>query len=169
MLTDLFLSFHKLIRHRKSVKWHWLPLLAAWYLFLIILKNWWDLAFMQDSSDWMNIFFFIAYGHLLFLIFLAVSTALPDELDRNDIDLKSYYFRNHRYFWGLMSSVVFISLSISVIKQIHMGNSVNILNISANSLFIILTIILAISKRYWVHSGILIFLVIQIVLEIFIK
>ena len=29
MLTDLFLSFHKLIRSRKKVTWHWLPLLAA--------------------------------------------------------------------------------------------------------------------------------------------
>ena len=51
MLTDLFLSFHKLIKSRKNVKWHWLPLLAAWYLFLIILKNWWDLSSFQNSAD----------------------------------------------------------------------------------------------------------------------
>ena len=119
MLTDLFLSFHKLIRYRKIVKWHWLPLLAAWYLFLIILKNWWELAFFQESSDWMNIFYFIAYGHLLVLIFLLVSTALPDDIQKNGVELKAYYFENHRYFWGLMSTVVLVSLSIDIIKRFH--------------------------------------------------
>jgi len=47
----------------------------------------------------MNIYFFIAHGHLLFLFFLLVSTALPDVIDKNGIDLKSYnlkQFENSR-------------------------------------------------------------------------
>jgi len=169
MLTDLFLSFHKLIRYRKIVKWHWLPLLAAWYLFLIILKNWWELAFFQESSDWMNIFYFIAYGHLLVLIFLLVSTALPDDIQKNGVELKAYYFENHRYFWGLMSTVVLVSLSIDIIKRFHIEGSFNIINILGNSIFIFLTIIMAITKKYWVHAIILFLLVIQIILELFNK
>lgn len=166
MLTDLFLSFHKLIRARKIVKWHWLPLLAAWYLFLIILKNWWDLASFQGSSDWMNIFFFIAYGHLLLVIFLLVSTALPDVIEKNGIDLKSYYFKNHRYFWGLMASVIVLSIGIAFLKHINNLGTVNIFNLLSIGVFITLTITLAISKRYWVHSVILGMLIIEIVLEI---
>ena len=166
MLTDLFLSFHKLIRSGKIVKWHWLPLLAAWYLFLIILKNWWDLASIQGSTDWMNISFFIAYGHLLLLIFLLVSSALPDAVDNSGIDLKIYYFKNHRYFWGLMASVVFLSIFIGFIKKIHQSHQINTSNILSIGIFMFLLGILAISKKYWVHSVILVLLVIQVIIEI---
>ncbi len=166
MLTDLFFSFHKLLRYRKTVKWHWLPLLAAWYLFLIILKNWWDLAFLEDSPQWMNIVFFLAYGHLLVLIFLSVSTVLPDENQQNGVDLKKYYFENHGYFWGLMSSVVVVSLTIGFIKRLQLSYTFNYLEIVGNAVFILLTLILALSRKYWVHSTILILLVVAIILEI---
>lgn len=167
MLTDLFLSFHKLIRVRKTVKWHWLPLLAAWYLFLTILNNWWALSPFQGSTDSMNIYIFIAYGHWLFLTFLLVSTALPDVIEKNGIDLKNYYFKNHRYFWGLMSSVVILSILINFVKRFHQLDSSDIFTFLVVIILPILTITLAISKRYWVHSTILVILVIGIVFEIF--
>jgi len=166
MLTDLFFSFHKLLKYKKTVKWHWLPLLTAWYLFLIILKNWWDLAFFQNSSDWMNIIYFLAYGHLLVLFFLSVSTVLPDNNQQNGVDLKEYYFKNHRYFWGLMTSIVVVSLSIGIIRRLNLDESSGILPILGNGVFIFFTLILAISKKYWVHSVILILLIIQIIFEI---
>jgi len=165
MLTDLFFSFHKLVRARKNIKWNWLPLLASWYLFLMILKNWWDLASIHGSMDWMNVFFFIAYGHLLLVIFLLVSTALPDVIDEKGIDLKHYYFQNHRYFWGLMSTVILLSMFIALIKQINQLGPVNVGNLAAVGVFISLFVILALSKRYWVHSIILVILVVGIILE----
>ncbi len=167
MLTDLFFSFHRLTRYRKNVKWHWLPLLAAWYLFLIILKNWWDLSSFQSSTDWINIYFFIAYGHLLFLIFLLVSTALPDVIEKNGIDLREYYFKNHRYFWGLMSSVVILSLIINYFKLYPQLNKLDIISVlGVNIIFILMLLILTISKRYWVHVVILIILVVGVLFEI---
>ncbi|MBN2088204.1 hypothetical protein JW964_01250 [candidate division KSB1 bacterium] len=166
MLAELFLSLHKLIRARKTVKWHWLPLLAAWYLFLTILKNWWDLSPLQNGADSMNICLFIAYGHLLFLTFLLVSAALPDVIDKNGIELKTYYFNNHRYFWGLMSSVVILSIVINFVKRCHQLGPKDIFTFLAVSILPILTIALAISKRYRVHSTILILLVIGIIVEI---
>ncbi len=39
ILTDLFISFHRLISIKKKVRWHWLPILTAWYLFIVILKT----------------------------------------------------------------------------------------------------------------------------------
>lgn len=166
MLTDLLLSFHKLIRSRKTVKWHWLPLLTAWYLLLTILNNWWGLSPLEGSTNSINIYIFIAYGHLLFLTFLLVLTALPDVIEKNGIELKSYYFNNHRYFWGLMSSVVVLSMLINLFRRLHQSGSIDILFIPAVIILPILTITLAISKRYWVHSTILVILVIGISFEI---
>ena len=166
MLTDLFLSLHKLIKSRKIVKWHWLPLLAAWYLFLIILKNWWDLSSFQNSVDSMNIYFFIAYGHLLLLIFLLVSTALPDIIEKKGVDLKSYYFKNHRYFWGLMTSVVALSTLIAFFKTIDNLSEFNFVNFLALVIFVILLFVLTLSKRFWIHSVLLVLFVIMTILEI---
>lgn len=39
MLTELFVSVHRLIRNRQRVRWHWLPLLVSWYVLVTILKN----------------------------------------------------------------------------------------------------------------------------------
>ncbi|MCD4706357.1 MAG: hypothetical protein K8S62_01310 [Candidatus Sabulitectum sp.] len=166
MLTDLFLSIHKLIRAGKTVKWHWLPLLAAWYLFLTILNNWWGLLPAEGSTDSMNMFFFVAYGHWLFLTYLLVSAALPDAVEGSGIDLKSYYFENHRYFWGLMSGVVILSLLINFIKLLHQADHFNVLTLLAVSALPAMTITLAICKKYWVHATILIILVIGFVSEI---
>ena len=170
MLADLFSSFHKLVSIRKIVKWHWLPLLAAWYLFLTILNNWWGLLPAQNPTDSMSIYLFIAHGHWLFLTFLLVSTALPDVIDKNGIELKSYYFKRQRYFWGLMSSVVILSILINFFKRFHQLGSLDIIcTFLTVSILPILTITLAISKRYWIHSTILVILVIGILLEIIIR
>ncbi len=167
MLTDLFSSLHRLIKSWKSVKWHWLPLLAAWYLFMIILKNWWDLAGFQGSSDWMNIFYFVGYGHLLLLIFLSVSTVLPDSVGKKEIDLKQYYLDNHRYFWGLMTSIVVLSNAIRICKNSAILSSSNTFQILSILVFLILVFTLAVTKKLIVHSIIVIVQVILIVVEIF--
>lgn len=166
MLTDLFASLHKLIRVRKTVKWNWLPLLAAWYLFILIIKNWWDLAIPEDNLKEYSIIFFVAYGHLLIIFYLLVSVALPDEIQKKGINLKEYYFQNHRYFWGLMCAVGLISVLTSVISKLLQDSPLNMHNIIANGIFLLFTILLAISKRYWLHSVILIIFIIIAVLEI---
>ncbi len=166
MLTDLFASLHKLIRARKTIKWHWLPLLASWYLFLLIIKNWWDLAIPENNLKEYGIIYFVVYGHLLILLYLLVSAALPDEIQKKGINLKEYYFQNHRYFWGLMTAVGLISIMIHVVIGIIQASSINIYNVIANMVFLLLTVLLAINKRYWIHSILLIFFTIITLLEI---
>ena len=169
MLTDLFSSLHRLIRARKKVQWHWLPLLTAWYVFLVIIKNWWDLYSMQNTADSMNVFIFIAYGHLLILFFLLVSNVLPDSAEEAGIDLKSYYFSNHRYFWGLMTSVVVISTLISFFQGIDHLSQFHILKIVPVVIFLALLILLIISKKYLVHSVLVVLFVIETFMELLSK
>lgn len=166
MLTDLFASVHRLIRSRNLVKWHWLPLLASWYVFLVILKNWWGISFSQDAEHWNNFFSFLAYGHLLVLIYLLVSSVLPDSIPATGIDLKQYYFSNHRYFWGIMSATFLVALIISLSASLIQGNQINIINVLLNVVFLFLTLALSIWKNFWVHSIFLLFFVIEVIAEI---
>jgi len=166
LLMDLFASLHKIIRARRIIKWHWLPLLSSWYLFLLIIKNWWDIAIPEVALKEYSIIRFVVYGHLLFLIFLLVSTVLPDDVKKRGICLKEYYFQNHRYFWGLMSIVGLISILNSEVPKIIHDSPINMYNIIANMFFLSLTVLLALIKKYWVHSVLLIFFTIITLIEI---
>lgn len=166
MLTDLFASLHKLLKISKKVKWHWLPLLACWYLFLLILKNWWDLAIPENDLKEYNIISFIIYGHLLIVFYLLASTALPDTIAKKGINLKDYYFQNHRYFWGLMTWVVVISIIVYLVHSYIQSSPLNLTNIIANIVLLLFTLLMVFSKKYWVHSIVLVFFVVLTVFEI---
>ena len=125
MLADLFSSLHKLIKARKIVKWHWLPLLNAWYLFIIILKNWWSLTSIEEYS----MIKFLAFAHILILLYLSVSIVLPDKIQNNGINLKEYYFQHHKYYWGLMTAALFGSMLISIVTELVHSEPLNKLNI----------------------------------------
>jgi hypothetical protein len=148
LLTYLFSSLHKLFRKQSSIKWNWLPLLTAWYLFLVILKNWWNLISAQADEELFNIIFFVVYGHLLFLIFLAVSSVLPDKVPEMGMDLESYFFQNYRYFWGVMAAVVLISGTITVYTESTMGLPLNIWQVVTTSVLFLLHLFLAVRKSY---------------------
>lgn len=154
ILSELFASFHKLIRARKIIKWNWLPLLTAWFLFLSIISSWWKMAITEKEF---NIILFIIYGHLVFIIYLAVSVVFPDKSQNKRIDLKEYYFQHHRYFWGLMAAVTLISMLTHIVPKLINSAPLNIPNIIASIIYLSLTILLVISKKYWVHAVLLIF------------
>ncbi len=165
MLTELFASLHKLLRVRKIVKWHWLPLLASWFLFSIMIKDWWYLH-IYESSQLDTLYFFMIRSHILLLFYLLVSTSLPDKIPKEGINLKDYYFKNHKYFWGLMVAIGLSWLLFYIIGTYIQNSPILLSKIIMNTVLIFLFLTLALTKRYWIHSIIVIFLVVLIVLEI---
>jgi hypothetical protein len=151
ILTDLFSSLHKLIKAKKRVKWNFLPLLVSWYLLLIILKNWWAMAIDGDAIKEYNFLYFLAYAHLMVLLYLLVSVVLPDEVPEEGVDLKTYYFKNQKYLYGLMIGVGVLSISINTIPQVVESAPLNIPNLIAFVVFLVLTAMLMFSKKYWLH------------------
>ena len=166
LLSELFTSFHKLIRARKIIKWNWLPLLTAWFLFLSIIKNWWNMAITENNSEKFNIIWFIIYGHLVFILYLAVSVVFPDKIQNNRINLKEYYFQHHRYLWGLIAAASLIPMLISIVTKLIHSTPLNITNIFAFIIYLSLIFVLVISKKYWVHAVLLIFFTLMTLLDI---
>ncbi len=168
MLTDLFLSLHRLIRARRQVRWHWLPLLAAWYLFLTILRNWWDLASFEGSGDWVNIYYFVAYGHLALVIYLLVSVALPDRIGTDTVDLREYYFTHHRYSWALLGVATLLALVINAIKRYGMTGAlgVPVPALVGSAVYLALCALLSISRRAWLHQVLLVIFVLGLAVDI---
>lgn len=166
MLTDLFASLHRLLRAGKKVAWNWLSPAAAWYLLLLILKNWWDLALPEKELEVYSILTFLVYGHMLVLLYLSVSAVLPDKVGSEGVSLKKYYFGYHRYFWGLMAAVIIFALGIRLLQDHLQGVPLNATNLIANGIVILLTLLLAISRKYLLHAVILILFIAVTLLEI---
>src|SRR5688572_17241309 len=85
-LSDLLMSFHRLLRRGRSVRWSGLPVAAALFVLLSLLAEFfsmWGLVAVERVS------FVGLILHLLptFFIFLAASAVLPDEVGEEPFDL----------------------------------------------------------------------------------
>lgn len=164
MLTELFSGFNRLLRSRNKVKWHWLPILSSWFIFIVLIKNYWLLA--NDSARWDNFISFFIYGHIFVLIYLLVSSVFPSIIPEEGIDLKAYYFKNHRYFWGLMSGVLLSSIVTKMILGIINGNEISLLSVLIPAIFVFMTLCLSIWKNYRLHSIFIVFFVFGQLIEV---
>jgi hypothetical protein len=102
-IGDLSLSLHRLLRARRRVRWHWLPLAAALLVVLLILFFWWEFYGMGRAEVWTRYWAFAVLAAALITMFLLASAALPDEVPDDGLDLSAYYDENRRYFWVLFA------------------------------------------------------------------
>lgn len=166
LLTELFARLHKLIRQRQAIQWHWFPLLVVWYLFLIIIKNWWDLALPGEHAPQVNIYIFLGYGHVLVLLYLIVSAVLPDSVPIGGLNLREYYIKNSRYFWGLNIALNMLATVVSLISHLTAGTTFNLINLGVNAVLILLTLVLVLSSKFWIHKIIVMLFVVFTCFEI---
>lgn len=96
-------SLHKLLRARARVRWHWLPLAAAGLLILLTLELWWSLTSFERLPGALTIGMFLPLLAGLIVLFLLASAVLPDEVPAEGVDLRAFYFSEHRYFWSLFA------------------------------------------------------------------
>ncbi len=166
MLTELFASMHRLIRNRRRVKWHWIPLLAAWYVLLVVLKNWWGLVFQAGEEFWGSGWMFFYYAHLLFLVYLAASAVLPDEIPEDGWNLKEFYLENRRHFWGLLAMLNLLLLLKTVLGPAFSEDPLSLVPILANTLMLAIHWSLAWVKRIWYHAVVVVLLIGLVVSEV---
>jgi hypothetical protein len=75
---------------------------------LIATQMWWSSFGLRDHEEWT----FALYGLILLqvaLFYLASGLVLPD-LRPDNIDLESDYFRNRRWFFGLLAGAAIVSV-----------------------------------------------------------
>jgi len=167
MLADLFASMHRLIRNRKRVRFHWLPLFTAWYVLIIILKNWWGLVFQGGDEVGVSGWLFFYYAHLLFLFYLVVSAVLPDEIPESGLDLKEFYLENRLYLWGLLACVNFLLLLATLLRPVFTGDPFSWFPVVANTLMLGINLSLAFVRRILYHAVIVSLVFVLVVLEVY--
>jgi hypothetical protein len=102
-LADIVLSFHRLLRHARTVKWDGRVLLAAALVILEIIRIWFAQWALRDYDVALGFPVYCAlFGHILLLVLTAVA-CLPDEVGEG-CDLGAFHDRNRRYFWGAFAA-----------------------------------------------------------------
>jgi hypothetical protein len=171
-LADLARSFRELVRPDRAVRWHWLPLAWAAVVFLLVLQLWWASFRVLQVELFSRVLIFLPYLLSFLVLYLACSFALPDaEWESGSdgpatsaLDLKEFYFSpaHRRWFFGILILLLVlgqvISTALAVISETGrvdiLGRTITIaFNLGVAALFASLIV----TRRWWVHSGVTVF------------
>jgi len=146
-LTEILQGFRALILARQRVTVFWPALIWAALMVVIVAQAWWGMFGMRGFQHW-TMTMYIAVLLQITLMYLAASVVLPDVPEREPCDMRTAYFANSRWFFGLMAATVastFVKDFVTVGHIALNGNTAFLL------LYIVLSAIAAITKRAWYH------------------
>lgn len=98
--ADMAASLHRLLRARKRVKWHPLPLAVALFVLLTLATVFfelWNLTRIEHVSYFQLVWLLAPQ----FVYFLAASAALPDKVPDEGLDLLAWYMGERRYLMAV--------------------------------------------------------------------
>ena len=107
-ITQILQGLRALMLARGSARLYGPSLIWAALMLLMATQMWWASFGLRDHQDWT----FGTYGLVLLqvsLFYLASGLVLPD-LTPERIDLQGDYYRNRRWFFGLLATTVVTSL-----------------------------------------------------------
>ena len=110
-ITELLTGVRQLVRARKRIRLHWLPLAWAGFVVLALVQAWW--AQLAQAERWGSNFFVFVFILLNpVVVYLAASSLLPDPTEMDETtDLLDYYFEGRVWVFGLFAfSYVLTSL-----------------------------------------------------------
>jgi hypothetical protein len=166
-LTDLARSLRELVRPRRKVDWHWLPLLWAATTFLLAIQIWWNsFSFLTGATP----AFFIAYLVTFLLLYLTCAFALPDpewEASRarsgpggtpaasDPLDLRAYHFSqaHRRWFFGVFIALLVMSqVGSQTARALSEGFAIYEQELLVNGVAVLVLGTLILTDRWWVHA-----------------
>ncbi len=148
-ITQILQGFRDLMQARTRLRLYWPSLLWAILLLVICVQEWWAMFGWRNYHPWTFFGFSLMLGQTV-ATYLAAALALPDVRADEPIDLRTYYYANHRWFFALGVIVVVISIS----KDFVLSGSLPapLLDFIAELIFIVVFGALALTARERVHK-----------------
>ena len=105
-IANLLDSFHKLLRARRRVDWHPIPVIVAVLATLLVISEFFSLWFEFQVTSITMVRMLQLLATPLVIAFFAYA-ALPDEVPEEGIDLYQFYFEERRVLAALMVLAMF--------------------------------------------------------------
>lgn len=97
-LADIAMSFHRVMRHCRTVSWDGRVILTAALVILTIVRMWFAVWSIREVEMVLVFPFYLSLFIEFMILFLLAAACLPDEAAR-DCRLATFYDENQRYFW----------------------------------------------------------------------
>jgi hypothetical protein len=123
-VTQILQGLRVLMLSRETARLYAPSLIWTALLLLIATQMWWAAFGLRDHQQWT----FGLYGLILLqmaLFYLASGLVLPD-LRPDNIDLEADYFRNRRWFFGLLAGAAIVSILKDVALEGELPEAANL-------------------------------------------
>ena len=110
-IADMVASTHALLMNRRRVRWDWLAVLTATYIFLLIVSSW-GISFRTLGNQPIDppLWLFVIGLSQIIPLYLAARSSLPDEMAEKGVSLAAHYAKISRYFWASVAMTYFVYL-----------------------------------------------------------
>jgi hypothetical protein len=99
-LSEIVSGWGRLIRDRQRVRFYWIHGLWSALIALLIVQFWSGFWEYRDIESWSYFSLLVVLGDGLTLVAIAFLITPSVESERT-LDLREYYFDNHRWIFGL--------------------------------------------------------------------
>ena len=148
-ITQILQGFRDLMQARSRLSLYWPPLLWAILLLVICVQEWWAMFSWRTYPHWTFTDFSMMLAQTV-ATYLAAALVLPDVRGDEPIDLRAYYYANHRWFYALGAITVAISIAKDWVLSGHPTAPLS--NLLALLLFIAIFTLCAVTARERVHK-----------------
>lgn len=152
-ISDMIVSLHNLLMNRRAVRWHWLPIVSAAIVLMLIIDSW-RITYIgfRDVESGPPIWAFLLILALLVPLYLAARAALPDRAESEaGIDLAEHYNVVRRYLWGAVGCTLGLFVALQLIGFFTLGIREFQLQTVRAAIGLALVLLLAFTKRAAVH------------------
>lgn len=113
-ITRLLAGVGRVLQGRFRFRHYWVHLLWSLNVFLFLLLNWWILYRWRDHGAWS--FYLFDFVLLSPIVSFLLTVLLYPEPMSDEADLEAHFFANHRWFFGLGSTLPVIDLGDTLLK-----------------------------------------------------
>jgi hypothetical protein len=124
-LTQVLTAAGRLVRHRDRVRFDWLPLLWAALLLVVYVQVWWSMFGLRAYRDWTFLAFLTVLAQTGTL-YLMAALVLPESVDEDSLDLRAYYERQQRWFFGFFLATLVVSVAKDVVLSGQLPTMLNL-------------------------------------------
>ncbi|HEX5960873.1 MAG TPA: hypothetical protein VFY97_06460 [Rhodanobacteraceae bacterium] len=149
-VTQVLQGFRGLILARSRLHAYWPSVVWGVLLLLIDVQAWWamyDLRYYQYHHAWSFLGFAVVLSETVPLYLLA-GLVFPDVSVEGEVDLRTHYFENHRWFFVLAMLLMVTSVLKTVVLY---GNLPPRADTLFQALFFVTCAIAAWTRREWYH------------------
>jgi hypothetical protein len=146
-LTQILQGFRGLMLARSRVVVFVPSLIWAALLIIVVSQAWWGMFAMRDLREWTFAMYAIVVVQIT-LMYLVAGLAIPDIPAEGPFDMRSAYFANRSWFFGLLALTVASTFVKDLITIGRIGSNWNTYFLEFN---FVLFVIAAIVKWRWYH------------------